>query len=181
MAVLGNPDAYHLPSTPGAGWFKVDATVYERFEAALVGAPHRTAPAPSARRAVLPFRPLAPVEGPLAGQGGHAVPAGRRTGAGGGPAGQRPRLGGPEGPRPGAGPAPEARPRTDVEVVVAALAREARRTGGASHQVWLPPLAPAVTLGAVLRLAHPGGARPAPDQPEPFGGVRCGSGAGWLR
>ena len=188
--MLGNPDAYHLPSTPGAGWFKVDATVYERFEAALVGAPHRTAPAPSARRAVLPFRPLAPVEGPLAGEGvqgaqrgqdGHAVPAGRRTGAGGGPAGQRPRLGGPEGPRPGAGPAPEARPRTDVEVVVAALAREARRTGGAAHQVWLPPLAPAVTLGAVLRLAHPGGARPAPDQPEPFGGVRCGSGAGWLR
>jgi len=69
MVVLGNPDAYHLPSTPGAGWFKVDATVYERFEAALVGAPHRTAPAPSARRPVLPFRPLAPVEGPLAGEG----------------------------------------------------------------------------------------------------------------
>ncbi len=93
--MLGNPDAYHLPSTPGAGWFKVDATVYERFEAALVGA-------------VLPFRPLAPVEGPLAGEGvqgaqrgqdGHAVPAGRRTGAGGGPAGQRSRLGGPEGLR----------------------------------------------------------------------------------
>jgi len=142
MAVLGNPDAYHLPPTPGAGWFKVDATLYERFKAALVGTPHRAARAPAAAPTVASFTPLTADEDL--------------------PGGPPQRLGPPEGSRAGAGGAPGTRPRTDVEVVVADLAREGRRTARTAHQVWLPPLGPALTLGEVLRL----------------GG---GSGAGWLR
>ncbi len=38
---LGVPDAYHLPPEPGAGYLKVDTTVFERFKAALVSAPYR--------------------------------------------------------------------------------------------------------------------------------------------
>jgi ESX secretion system protein EccC len=38
-AVLGTADAYHLPSNPGAGYFKVD-TFYHRFQTAHVSAPY---------------------------------------------------------------------------------------------------------------------------------------------
>ena len=38
---LGVPDAYHLPPEPGAGYLKVDTTVFERFKAALVSTPYR--------------------------------------------------------------------------------------------------------------------------------------------
>ena len=38
-AVLGTPDAYHLPSVPGSAYLKVHTDVYERFRAALVSAP----------------------------------------------------------------------------------------------------------------------------------------------
>ncbi|MDQ3475025.1 MAG: type VII secretion protein EccCb, partial [Actinomycetota bacterium] len=38
---LGVPDAYHLPPQPGAGYLKVDTTVFERFKAALVSTPYR--------------------------------------------------------------------------------------------------------------------------------------------
>jgi S-DNA-T family DNA segregation ATPase FtsK/SpoIIIE len=51
-AVLGTPDAYHLPSIPGSAYLKVHTEVYERFKAALVSAPEqprreRLAPRPS--------------------------------------------------------------------------------------------------------------------------------------
>ena len=38
---LGVPDAYHLPPEPGAGYLKVDTTVFERFKAALVSTPYQ--------------------------------------------------------------------------------------------------------------------------------------------
>ena len=37
--VLGVPDAYHLPSSPGAGYLKTDAEQVERFQAAYVSGP----------------------------------------------------------------------------------------------------------------------------------------------
>ncbi|MDQ3505890.1 MAG: type VII secretion protein EccCa [Actinomycetota bacterium] len=40
---LGVPDAYHLPPEPGAGYLKVDTTIFERFKAALVSTPYRGA------------------------------------------------------------------------------------------------------------------------------------------
>lgn len=39
-AVLGNPDAYYLPSSPGVGYFKVDTDVYSLFKTALVSVPY---------------------------------------------------------------------------------------------------------------------------------------------
>ena len=38
---IGVTDAYHLLPEPGAGFLKVDTTVFERFKAALVSAPYR--------------------------------------------------------------------------------------------------------------------------------------------
>ncbi|MEE6263140.1 type VII secretion protein EccCb [Plantactinospora sonchi] len=40
-AVLGVPDAYHLPPLPGIGYLKVDTTVFQRFTAAYVSGPYR--------------------------------------------------------------------------------------------------------------------------------------------
>ncbi|MEO3820629.1 type VII secretion protein EccCb [Plantactinospora sp. B24E8] len=40
-AVLGVPDAYHLPRLPGFGYLKVDTTVFQRFRAAYVSGPYR--------------------------------------------------------------------------------------------------------------------------------------------
>ncbi|MFY0406471.1 type VII secretion protein EccCa [Solicola sp. PLA-1-18] len=48
---IGVPDAYHLPPEPGAGYLKVDTTVFERFKAALVSAPY-TAPSDGPRTTV---------------------------------------------------------------------------------------------------------------------------------
>ncbi|MDO4244283.1 MAG: type VII secretion protein EccCa [Actinomyces sp.] len=39
MAVLGRPDAFHLPATPGYGYLSVDTSVYTRLRAAHVSAP----------------------------------------------------------------------------------------------------------------------------------------------
>jgi S-DNA-T family DNA segregation ATPase FtsK/SpoIIIE len=150
-AVLGSADAYHLPPTPGAAWFKVDTTIYQQFKAALV-----TVPAPggatSAAPAVVPFTPLRG-----AGEAVAAGPAGpgRAQDAPGGRGRAEDLPGGPAGA--GSGGSGQRPARTDVEAVVAALAREGRRAGRSAHQVWLPPLAPAVTLGEVLRLAGCGG------------------------
>jgi len=39
-AVLGNPDAYYLPSSPGVGYFKVDTDTYSLFKTALISVPY---------------------------------------------------------------------------------------------------------------------------------------------
>jgi S-DNA-T family DNA segregation ATPase FtsK/SpoIIIE len=39
-AVLGNADAYYLPSAPGVGYFKVDTDIYSLFKTALISVPH---------------------------------------------------------------------------------------------------------------------------------------------
>ena len=39
-AVLGNPDAYYLPSSPGVGYFKVDTDIYSLFKTALISVPY---------------------------------------------------------------------------------------------------------------------------------------------
>lgn len=40
-SLLGVPDAYHLPRSPGFGYLKVDTTVFRRFRAAYVSGPYR--------------------------------------------------------------------------------------------------------------------------------------------
>ncbi|HEY6648160.1 MAG TPA: type VII secretion protein EccCb, partial [Mycobacterium sp.] len=43
-AVLGVPDAYHLPSSPGAAYLKTASGELVRFQTAFVSAPHETPP-----------------------------------------------------------------------------------------------------------------------------------------
>ena len=58
-AVIGVPDAHHLPSQPGAGYLKAHPTALERFETAYVSGPHghpegeASGPAPSRFPSVL--------------------------------------------------------------------------------------------------------------------------------
>jgi S-DNA-T family DNA segregation ATPase FtsK/SpoIIIE len=195
-AVLGTPDAYHLPPTPGAGWLKVDTAVYQRFQAARVAV---AAPGPAAPPRVVPFAPLrSGTDTDTAGRppraaGGPEAPASAAatdplnppSRAAGGPERAPVLTGGPErAPVPTDGPehapvptdGPEHAPvPTDVEAVVAALASEARRAGRRAHQVWLPPLPPAITLSQILRLAAPATVQAASGPPPP------GQDAGWLR
>jgi DNA segregation ATPase FtsK/SpoIIIE, S-DNA-T family len=96
-AVLGVPDAHHLPPAPGTALIKVDASPPVPFTAALVSTerpdPPRTPPAPA-----------------------------------------------------------QAGCRSDLEVLVGGLVR----AGPRAHQVWLPPLAPAIGLDPLLRTAASG-------------------------
>ncbi len=137
LAVLGTPDAYRLPASPGLGWLKVDSTIYHRFRAALVSAlPRHLEPGPPA---IVPFDPFgsaahhaapaaAAVLGSGAGLAAGAVLVSDDLDAAGTPTG----------------------PGSDMEVAVAGLATEGARTGRAVHQVWLPPLPAAITLDQVL-------------------------------
>jgi S-DNA-T family DNA segregation ATPase FtsK/SpoIIIE len=158
--VLGTPDAYHLPPSPGLAWLKVDSTVYHRFKGALVTSSRRVEATPGRPAAVLRFDPLgaAAVEDPV-GPMDTGVDSSR--------------------PRHGAIGATDAPvPATDMEAAVAALAAEGRRTGQAAHQVWLPPLPGSIPLGQVLAwppaARRPGGAEPAAS------GMAAPGGAGWL-
>ncbi|MEA2243693.1 MAG: segregation ATPase FtsK/SpoIIIE, family, partial [Solirubrobacteraceae bacterium] len=74
--VLGTADAYVLPPEPGLGYLKVDTSVYERFQAALVGEPRSARATPGSRAAaVVPFAAGAPATAGL-------VPARTARGAG---------------------------------------------------------------------------------------------------
>jgi DNA segregation ATPase FtsK/SpoIIIE, S-DNA-T family len=120
--VLGTPDAYHLPPSPGLAWLKVDSSVYHRFKGALVTSPRRVAATPGRPAAVLHFDPFgaAAVDDPLGPMGARVDSSSPRHGA----------IGAADVPVP----------VTDLEASVAALAAEGRRTGQAAHQAWLPPL-----------------------------------------
>ncbi|MGH2507410.1 MAG: type VII secretion protein EccCb, partial [Ktedonobacteraceae bacterium] len=39
-AVIGRPDAYYLPPSPGSGYFKVDEDIYAGFKTALISTPY---------------------------------------------------------------------------------------------------------------------------------------------
>jgi len=58
---IGVTDAYHLLPEPGAGFLKVDTTVFERFKAALVSAPY--VPPQSAAKTVVPVVPFTALNG----------------------------------------------------------------------------------------------------------------------
>jgi S-DNA-T family DNA segregation ATPase FtsK/SpoIIIE len=119
-AVLDTPDAYDLPRLPGSGYLKVGTTVYTRFRAALVSQPYET---PAVTRG-----PVSLAQ-PFTASGAAARPAG--------PA------------RPEPEPVVEERPlgASVLDVVVERL-----HSAGVPrvHQVWLPPLQPALALGDLL-------------------------------
>ena len=120
-AVLGVPDAYELPTTPGAGYLKSGPGPATRFQAAHVSAPpaSRAAEPPTARPGapgILPFSVAAV-------QCHEALTVIREA---------------PE-PRPGTAP-------SLLELVVARLSGH----GPAAHRIWQPPLDVPDTLGALL-------------------------------
>jgi S-DNA-T family DNA segregation ATPase FtsK/SpoIIIE len=140
-AVLGTPDAYHLPPSPGHGLLKVDSGPCQPFKGLLVSTTPAQAPAPAGPRKtayglVVPFDPI-------------ARPARHPSASG--------RLGGT-----GAGRGePAAAAGSDLDALVAAMAPVAM-AGRRTHRVWLPPLGGGVTLGEVLERDA---SRPVPGDP----------------
>jgi DNA segregation ATPase FtsK/SpoIIIE, S-DNA-T family len=106
-AVLGVPDAHHLPPAPGTALIKVDASPPVPFTAALLSTERPDPPRPDRGPPARAAEATAP---------GHAGF------------------------------------RTDLEVLVDGLVR----AGPRAHQVWLPPLAAAIELDALLRTAARG-------------------------
>ncbi|GAA4757389.1 hypothetical protein GCM10023217_31960 [Gordonia alkaliphila] len=117
--VLGVPDAYHLPSTPGAAYLKCDSAAPVRFNTSFVSGPY---------------------EPPLNGGEGTRG-AGRATG-------DVLRFTAERVPLPDVvddAPAPASSERSSLlETLVGRAAEHGRRP----HAVWLPPLESAVTLDA---------------------------------
>ncbi|WP_372346730.1 type VII secretion protein EccCa [Streptomyces sp. KL116D] len=123
-AVIGTTDAYRLPSIPGSAYLKVDESVYERFRVAHVsGTHHDVSEAPSAPPVEVSPRPFAfrTAQDARSGQD-EAV----------------------EAPVPVA--PPEAGRRSEMQVAVERM----MSYGNPVHQVWLPPLPPALELDSVL-------------------------------
>ncbi len=120
-AVIDTTDAYRLPRVPGSGYLKVGTTTYKRFRAAHVSRPHEPSRAD-------------PTRGPHRRPRPHTLAA-----AGGAPEGEDLARRSASGP-------PEGRRATVLEATVERL----RGAAPPVHQVWLPPLEPAVGLGQLL-------------------------------
>jgi S-DNA-T family DNA segregation ATPase FtsK/SpoIIIE len=132
-AVLGVPDAYHLPPTPGSGYLKIDTETLLRFKAAYVSgaipARRRDETGPIASRAVVPFT-LAPNSESRGTQAATTVTQVATTG----PASESMAV-----PAAAAG-------ESIMEEVVSRLVGK----GPAAHQIWLPPLEEPPTLDQLL-------------------------------
>ncbi len=145
-AVLGVPDAYHLPAVPGAAFLKCDAGEPQRFHTCYVSGPYeppvRDGGAAAARQAggvrVFTAGPV-PMPRPPAGSG---VAAGA-------PPGHEPPDAAPDADGP-----PSAMGPSILDVVVARVADRGPR----AHEVWLPPLASSRPLDELLPDGgwHPG-------------------------
>ncbi|MFC9966127.1 type VII secretion protein EccCa [Nocardia ignorata] len=140
-AVLGITDAYHLPSVPGAGYLKSDASEPLRFNASYVSGPY-VAPAgtvvdddgaPVGRQRLVEFT-AAPVEVTEAAAEEADEPAQRA----------RPEL--PPPPPSGAVAGEEGIPDSLLDVVVKRLTGHGRP----AHEVWLPPLEESPTADMLL-------------------------------
>jgi S-DNA-T family DNA segregation ATPase FtsK/SpoIIIE len=120
--VLGVPDAYELPSRPGNGYLKTEATEMTRFKAAYVSGPAGAEPDSAAGGPASPWqiRPMVVPYSP-----GYVKPkvVPRRAGRAAAPAAAAAGL----AARPG---------QSLFEVVIRQLAGE----GPQAHQIWLPPL-----------------------------------------
>lgn len=119
-SVIGVPDAYELPSTPGNGYLRSDTQTLTRFKAAYVSGPYRTARKRRSREVVesqlVPFG------------SGYVPPRVRRT------------------EEPAQDRAENAPQVSLVDVLIDRLSG----LGPAAHQVWLPPLRQSPTLDELL-------------------------------
>ncbi|HZM84585.1 MAG TPA: type VII secretion protein EccCa [Candidatus Limnocylindrales bacterium] len=123
--VLGVPDAYELPNSPGHGYLKSDTLTMQRFRAAYVSGPYRQAVVEAGRTQVPQGRHIA-----LFGLQSVHVPVAPPTAA--------PEV---EEPESQAG-----KQTTMLDVIVDRL----HGHGVAAHQVWLPPLDLAPNLSELL-------------------------------
>jgi S-DNA-T family DNA segregation ATPase FtsK/SpoIIIE len=124
-AVLGVPDAYHLPSVPGSAYLKTDTETLLRFKAAYVSGPmppRRQRSAGGGHRRILPFTLDRVVDNTAPPPVEEPDPAEQNT------------------PAAGAGP-------SIMDAMVARLVGK----GPAAHQIWLPPLDEPVSLDAILQ------------------------------
>jgi S-DNA-T family DNA segregation ATPase FtsK/SpoIIIE len=125
--VLGVPDAYHLPATPGAGYLKCDSAEIVRFQASYVSGTYEGGHVDSVRRpgeAPVELRPKIFTAAPV------AVDV----------------VDIPEEPFSLDINEEHAETRTTIDVVVERI----RNRGSRAHEVWLPPLDAAPTLDALL-------------------------------
>ena len=142
--VLGVPDAYHLPSTPGAAYLKCDSAAPVRFSTSFVSGPY-----------------LSPADGPSA-------PGGRAG------AGEVLRFTARTVPLPAAEPStvPEATSAVAVPTLLETLVGRVAGHGRPPHPVWLPPLEAAVTLDGFVEAGFAeAGAGVAGDLQIPMGVV----------
>ncbi len=125
-SVLGVPDAYHLPSSPGSGYLKCDSAEIVRFAAAYVSGPYEP---------------------------GRAT---RRTPHAHGPGPARPRLftaGEVPAELPAPPSVPEAtspEPEPDGRTVLDVLVGRVHGHGLPAHEVWLPPLDESPSLDRIV-------------------------------
>ncbi|MFZ2526883.1 MAG: type VII secretion protein EccCa, partial [Rhodococcus sp. (in: high G+C Gram-positive bacteria)] len=125
-SVLGVPDAYHLPSSPGAGYLKCDSAEIVRFAAAYVSGPYE--------------------RGRIA----------RRTVRANGPGVARPRLfTAREVPVEQTAPPPDLaaavpEPAPDGRTVLDVLVDRVHGHGLPAHEVWLPPLDESPSLDRIM-------------------------------
>ncbi|MFI1398194.1 type VII secretion protein EccCa [Streptomyces sp. NPDC020681] len=121
--VLGVPDAYELPSQPGAGFLKSGVEALTRFRAAYVSGPYnkRGGSAANAARVASQVVPWT---------AGWVVP--RHL------------------PEPEETPEPEPEPEEESESLLSVAVERLRGAGPAAHQVWLPPLSDPPALDQLL-------------------------------
>lgn len=123
-AVIGRPDAYFLPPSPGAGYFKVDEDIYSAFKTALISTPY----VPAEKKVENPLDLISEFT-----PTGHLVPC------------QVPEIRGGE-------EAELEEERTEMNVVVERIAAVPKPDGGwRVHTVWQPPLGEQVPFRQVLQ------------------------------
>jgi DNA segregation ATPase FtsK/SpoIIIE, S-DNA-T family len=122
-AVIGKPDAYFLPPSPGAGYFKVDEDIYAGFKTALISTPYVS----PEKREVNPLDLICEFTST-----GDLVPY--------------------EIPLSLAVDTEEEDERTEMNVVVERIASVPEPPGGwCVHAVWQPPLGEKIPLDVVLK------------------------------
>nr|WP_211303637.1 type VII secretion protein EccCa [Pseudosporangium ferrugineum] len=129
-SVIGVPDAYELPPTPGNGYLRTDVSTLIRFRAAYVSGAHRPAkeraPQEVVQQQIAPYT-LEPVE-----------------------------LRRPEPPAPEpVAEAVEAADPSGRDNVLSVMAGQLAERGAPAHQVWLPPLGASPTLDQLLPTLAP--------------------------
>lgn len=126
-SVLGVPDAYHLPASPGSGYLKCNAAEIVRFATAYVSGPyeHRSDRTVASVAASTDTRARMFTAAPVTVDEFEASAA-------------SPML------------EPETQVRSDVRSVLDVVVDRVRGRGSAAHEVWLPPLDAAPTLDQLL-------------------------------